>query len=109
MVKVEGPVEEKDERFPMCKVGGSSLHPNTVHVNIIINGRNMTIEEDTGVAVTIISERVKDAVFPSAVLQESSLKLTTSTGERMPVLGQIKVDVQYGYQQKTLDLTVVAG
>ena len=48
-------------------------------------------------------------MFPMAVFQESSLKLTTYTGERMPVLGKMEADVCYGNQQKKLELSVVAG
>ena len=49
MVQVEDPVEGDDKRLPTCKVGGPSPHPITV--DIIFNGRNVTMEVDTGAAV----------------------------------------------------------
>ena len=53
------------------------------------------MEVDTGGAVTIISEKLRDKVFPKATLQRSSLLLKTYTGETMPVLGEIAVEVKY--------------
>ena len=67
------------------------------------------MEVDTGAAVTIISEGVKDRLFPQATLQKSSLKLKTYTGENMSVLGEMPAEVHYGNQHCSLKLTVVAG
>ena len=91
----------------MHKVKHSSAHP--IAVNLLINGKKVNMEVDTGSAVTIIFEKLRNKVFPKATLQRSSLILKTCTGETMPVLGEIAVEVKYGAQQCSLMLTVVAG
>ncbi len=92
----------------MLKVGAPSTHPITVTLQI--NNKNVKMEVDTGAAITIISEKKKDQLFPKTVLQKSSVKLTTYTGETMPVLGEMRAaEVVYGDQRYPLTLTVVAG
>ena len=59
---MEDPVSEnKEEELSMHRVEGPSPHPTTV--DMIINGKCVRMEVDTGAAVTIISEPVKDACF----------------------------------------------
>ena len=64
---------------------------------------------DTGAAVTVMSERVKDQLFPNMSLEKSSLRLRTYTGEVMAVLGETTAQMKYGDQHCTMSLTVVAG
>lgn len=90
-----------------CKVDHCTAHPITV--DLFINGKKVKMEVDTGAAVTIISERVRKKFFPKEKLRPSSLLLRTYTGEAMPVVADIQVQVKYGDQQCTLDLTVVCG
>ena len=73
----------------MHKVEHSSAHP--IAVNLLFNGKKVNIKFDSGAAVTIISEKLRDKVFPKATLQSSSLLLKTYTRETMPVLGVIAV------------------
>ena len=72
----------------MYKVEHSSAHP--IIVDLLINGKKVNMEVDTGAAVMLISEKLRDTVFPKATLQRLSLILKTYTGETMPVLGEIR-------------------
>ena len=64
---------------------------------------------DTGAAVSLVSESVFSTLCPGKTLQSSSSHLRTYLGEKLPVLGQVDVDVQYGDQHACLPLHVVSG
>ena len=98
---------DSEPELPMHTVGHASTHPITVDLKI--NDKHVQMELDTGASVTIISEQIKDKLFPNTPLQRSSLKLKTYTGESLPVLGEMPVHVAYGDQQCSLTLTVVEG
>ena len=67
----------------------------------------MQMEVDTGAAVSLITEQQQQELFPSAVLHPSSVTLRTYTAERLPVVGEMHVQVQYSNQTKDLPLLVV--
>ena len=56
------------------------------------------MELDTGAAVTIISEQKYRESFPKGRLKRSSILLKTYTGERLAVVGDMDVKVQYENQ-----------
>ena len=76
-------------------------------VEITISGKKMQMELDTGAAVSIISTKAK--LFPEETLVDSSLVLTTYSGEQLQVAGQMLVNVKYGRQQNQLPVCVVKG
>ena len=67
------------------------------------------MELDTGAAVSIISTMTKAKLFPEEKLTESSLILTTHSGEQLKIAGQMLVNVKYGKQQHQLPVYVVNG
>ena len=69
-----------------------------------MNGKQLTIEIDTGAAVSLISEQTFQKLYPELYLQPSHTILKTYTGECTPVLGETKVSVQYNGQQNLLNL-----
>ena len=79
------------------------------HTDVIVDGKMLRMEIDTGAAVSIISQSQQEALFPDATLRKPRVKLTTYTGEPMTVVGELDAQVQYGQQSKALPLTVVAG
>ncbi len=72
-----------------------------------INGRDVTMELDTGAAVSLVSEMMFQSLWPDVSLQQASVRLQTYSGDPLPVLGQVEVEVKYGKQQASLPLTVV--
>ena len=62
-----------------------------------------------GIAITIISEVKYKEHFSETKLRESSTLLKTYSGERLKVVGEIEVNVEYENQNAKLVLTVVAG
>ena len=99
--------EDSDPDLPVHKVGHASSHP--IKVDLLINDTKLSMELDTGAAITIISERVWKQQFPQHKLQASKVLLKTYTGEPMPVRGEIPVRVRYQDQEHSLTLTVVRG
>ena len=98
---------ESGDEFPVLRVGGKSVRP--IMVEITINGKKIQMELDTGAAVSIICTKTKAKLFPEEPLVDSSLVLTTYSGEQLQVAGQMLVNVKYGRQQNQLPVYVVKG
>ena len=99
--------DREDEDFTIFKVGGQGLNP--IVVTMGVNGQQLTMEVDTGAAVSVISDTTQAKLFPKCRLDSTSAILTTYTGEQMPVVGQMKVEVSYQKQSARLTLYVVKG
>ena len=100
-------VEEEDEEevFPMYRISQSPVKP--VVVNIAINNHPVEMELDTGASVSLMSEEDFQELQGSGVtLQPSSAKLFTYTGDRIQIVGQANVKVDYKGQEATLPLLV---
>ena len=80
-----------------------------IQVQVLVNKKELTMEVDTGAAVSIISNSTRKALFPNFQLHESNLVLKTYTEEPMKIIDNLHVDVQYGSQQAKLVLVVVGG
>ena len=74
-----------------------------------IQGACLTMEIDTGAAVTLISLVTFNRHFPKRTLSPSSARLSTYTGQKISVCGEIKVKVRYGQQVRVCTLIVVEG
>ena len=62
-----------DQDLPLHQVSNKSSHPITVDLEI--NKKKLTMEIDTGAAVSTISEKTRKKNFPNAVLSQSSVLL----------------------------------
>ena len=104
-------VQEQDdsetEEFHLFKF--KETRPSPIQVSLKVEGKPLTMELDTGAAVSIITEATRRAMFQDLKLCESSIVLKTYTDEPMQVTGQLNVHVQYGNQTEPLVLVVVAG
>lgn len=65
------------KEFKLHKLHGNS--PDPIMVQLLVNGKELDIEVDTGAALSIISEANRAAVFPNDTLHPSNLILTTYT------------------------------
>jgi len=72
-------------------------------------GVTLPMELDMGAPVSLISERMWKEILPGSELVKCATLLKTCTGERLHVLGQLQVRVDYSDQEKCLPLLVVAG
>ena len=94
----------------LCNIhtlGPKRAKPYTVVLEL--NGHAVSLEIDTGAAVSLISEQDQRRLFPAAVLDKSDIQLRTYTGKPIPVLGQMRVSVKYNDYQGQHILFVVKG
>ena len=103
----EGVDEGRDNDIigTLNRVGGRSTQPYKAILEV--NGRSLEMEIDTGAAVSIISKKTQESLFPR--VSKPSISLRTYTSELIPVLGQLKVEVKHRGYVGTHQLVVVAG
>ena len=95
------------EEDVIFNVKSKSTPPYQVVVEI--NEHPVSMEIDTGAAVSIMSREVWEARFAELPLAKPTLSLRTYTAERMAVLGEASVHVRYGKYYGTHTLYVVEG
>ena len=102
-------IEDESQVYGLFKVTTPKVAP--IQVNLQVNGVDTTMEVDTGAALSVMSNKKYQQLWkgrgPS--IQLTDIKLTTYTGEKLEVKGNIHVQVQYQGQRKTLSLLIVGG
>ena len=78
-------------------------------ISLKLSGIDMTMELDTGAAVSVIREETYRDKLGRLPLQHTNILLNTYSGERLPVLGQLSVNIQYKHQEEELPLYVIKG
>ena len=78
-------------------------------VNILLNDRPIEFIVDTAAPVTIISEETLHGNFNGVKLTKSRIKLSSYSGDKIPVVGEFKCNVKYGNQNEILPVVVVSG
>ena len=104
------PEEEDDPAYSMFTLSDQSSSPYTL--DVLMNGRSVTMEIDTGASTSIISEKKYNNLISAGLslpLEETSVLLKTYSGEPLPVLGRILTNVKVGSKQSQLPLIVVKG
>ena len=69
----------------------------------------ITFEADTGAAVTIMSSDNFQYHFPNEAFSNSTLQLMTYIRNKLPVLGEVKVQMSYNNQGDEFMLYIVKG
>ena len=96
--------ESDSDDFKLHAVQSKELPP--VMWNVEVEGRNLSMELDTGAAFSVISELTKFADLP---LRESAISLQSYMSERIPIVGQLNIHAVYGEQKAKLVLLVIYG
>lgn len=81
-------------------------------VDVALEGRETTMEIDTGASVSIINEecfKELSSIGKPLALRKSNVVLSTYTKSQLPLLGMTEVNVQYKNQQRKLPLYVIKG
>ena len=95
----------------MSKVSGQKVDP--FMVSVLVNGKALVMDVDTGASVSLICERTfkthwrKENKRPT--LKRAAVKLFSYTGEAIKVIGATDVAAGYQDQREKLRLIVVAG
>ena len=82
---------------------------NSIFLEPTVNGKPVKMELDTGTAVSLVSEKVWNNLWPESELKKCNILLKTYTDERLHVLGQLQVKVEFNGQVAQLPLLVVKG
>ena len=100
-----------DEDLPIKLVGSRQLKSRPIAVLVLINGKELNMELDTGAAVSIFWRRLLEKNFRTLFLNllQSLFVPTLYTGQRMSVVGQLTVLIKYQSQSHSLPLLIVAG
>ena len=69
----QNPKEDPDENLGVCVVGESANHP--IQVELQLDGKPVTMEADTGAAVSLISEWTLKQVLPKAAIHNTTVAL----------------------------------
>ncbi|KXJ79267.1 hypothetical protein RP20_CCG001680 [Aedes albopictus] len=77
-------------------------------INVIIDGRSLDMDVDTGAPCGIISEAKLRVIKPNFTLMKSDRQFTSYTGHRIQCLGRLPVNVCVGSTTRKLNLYVVA-
>ncbi|KAK4321215.1 hypothetical protein Pmani_007945 [Petrolisthes manimaculis] len=94
------------EYYTICNV--SSLKNSAIEVTMEVQSRDLTMQVDTGAAISLISKSTYKMMFSNIPLEKFKKRLTTYTGQVIKVYGCAKVDVKYGDQRVScLPLVVV--
>ena len=91
----------------MYVVDGNGPFGEPLSISLQVNGVILPMEIDTGAAVSISPERVRQELFPYLKPQKTRVRLRTNTAEQTTVMGTIFVQVRYKNQTRTLSLFVV--
>ena len=96
--------------YPMYSFHSSESQPLAVELQI--QNVPVRMEVDTGASLSIMSHQMYSSTWSKECLpplKPTEAKLRTYTGERIDVLGAIKVDAQYENQKASLNLVIVQG
>ena len=88
------------------QIPSSSRAP--ICVSVLVEGKPLSIEVDTGASYSVISKHTDDQEFNTYQLQSSDVQLKTYTEEPLSVYGQFSAQVTYEDQSLPLKF-VVAG
>ena len=78
-------------------------------VKVQVNKQEIPMEIDTDNSLSIVSEETFNTFSSGLDLKPTDVSLRMDTGEPLPVIGMLDVEVTYGPQEATLPLIVVQG
>ena len=85
--------------------GKSNVPP--MKTSLVLDGREVEMEVDTGASISLISEKTFAAYWPGKQLSPTNIKLRTYTEEIMEVVGTFDVEVAHEEEIHILPLIVV--
>ena len=73
---------------------------------VIIDGKTVNLELDTGASVAIIPKSVRTDVLASKPVEGTDIKLCSYSGHEISVIGEAKVQVAYRDQKAVLPVVI---
>ena len=101
---VEEPVDKST--WPMFTIVDSRRRSKELIVPVLIDGKQVDMELDTGASVTIIRKNVWYDVLAKKLVQKTDVKLRSYSGHEIPVVGEAKVQVSHRNQEALLPVII---
>ncbi|XP_062575345.1 uncharacterized protein K02A2.6-like [Saccostrea cucullata] len=102
--------DNENEHWPIFSLSGENRGVNAMKFSVTLEGIPIEMDLDTGASISVISEQLYHTHLQNKVtLCPSEAILKTYSGEPLGVLGEVKVNVKYQTQMKTLPVVVVKG
>ena len=102
------PDVEEEELYLFALGSKSSREVKPIRCKVLVDEVPVWMEIDTGAEVSVMPEAVYLSLFPEKQLVKSSVILKTYTGEVIPVVGEISVQVRHNSQSTQTMLVVVS-
>ena len=96
-----------DNSFDIFSIGKNSASP--ILVELYINEKPLTMEVDTGAAVTVVSEQQFRRLLPQGQVSKSTVVLCTYASEIICMLGEAQLNIKYKGQSYTLTACITKG
>ena len=90
----------------MYHIRGQSK-PKAFEVTVELSGEPHRLEIDTAATRTVLNEETYNNLRDKLELKTSEAALSTYTGEKIPVLGEVRIPVKYQNQQHNLPVMAV--
>ena len=87
----------------------STVNHKPIQVEVSIDGQGITMELDTGAAVSLVSEITYKLLWPKQVLTRSTATLTTYSGEVLKVIGKWEPRVCWNSRTEKVPIVVLNG
>ena len=100
--------EETDENYDLYAINSASK-PQPYKMKVEVNGKSIQLEIDMGASLTLMSDQTLQQNWPEVQVSPTGITLRSYSGESIPVLGCVDVNVKYGSQEANLPLVVVKG
>ena len=100
--------EETDENYDLYAINSASK-PQPYKMKVEVNGKSIQLEIDMGASLMLMSDQTLQQNWPEVQVSPTGITLHSYSGESIPVLGCVDVNVKYGGQEANLPLVVVKG
>ena len=102
--------DSSHQEYSLFAVNSKYASRNPIEVELVLDGRPVSMEVDTGASLSLVSKSTFEQLWPGRSLQASTVQLRTYTGESLPVLGSVKVQAKHGSKEAgELPLLIVSG
>ncbi|XP_062560198.1 uncharacterized protein LOC134224693 [Armigeres subalbatus] len=101
--------DSEDEESPCMMISARSKMNEPCHVEVMVEKRRLTMEVDCGSAESVISETFFLRNFNKCFIEDCRKKLYVIDGNRLSILGKVRVSVEHNGNTEQLYLIVLRG
>ncbi|XP_046856097.1 uncharacterized protein K02A2.6-like [Xenia sp. Carnegie-2017] len=98
--------EEDMKTWPVFTLTDSRKKCKEMEVLVLMDGKSVKMEVDTGAVVSIMPENVWRNVLSAKFIRKSNVRLQSYSGHEVPVRGEVDVCVEHGKQKAKLPIVI---